>query len=249
MHYYEHHIGDYAAATAHLSLVEDAIYSRMLRRYYLTEAPLPVSVETVARLIGARDDEAIVKTVLLEFFTLADDGWHQKRCDEDIEHFRVKAQKARESAQARWNAANVKDGCERNANAMRDTSETHNGRNAIQAPVPSPQLKASLQPGDGCPHADIVALYHEALPANPRIKTWTGKRQSNLRARWREDAKRQSLDYWRRFFAHVSASPFLTGQRTGQDGRAFLPGLDWLVMPENFAKVIEGRYHDKGAQS
>ena len=99
----------------------------------------------------------------------------------------------------------------------------------------------------GCPHDEIIALYHEALPANPRIKAWTGKRQANLRTRWREDEKRQSLDYWRRFFAHVSASPFLTGQATGRDGRAFLPGLDWLVMPENFAKVIEGRYHDKAA--
>src|SRR5690606_35895103 len=101
--------------------------------------------------------------------------------------------------------------------------------------------------GDACPHDEIIALYHETLPANPRIKAWTGARQANLRTRWREDAKRQSLDYWRRFFRHVAASPFLTGQRTGPDGRAFLHGLDWLVQPDNFAKVIEHRYHDKGA--
>lgn len=104
----------------------------------------------------------------------------------------------------------------------------------------------AIQP-DGCPHADIIALYHETLPANPRIKSWTGKRQNHLRARWREDDKRQNLDYWRRLFSHVAASPFLTGQRTGRDGRAFLPGLDWLVQPENFAKVIEGRYHEREA--
>lgn len=108
--------------------------------------------------------------------------------------------------------------------------------------------RASLPP-DGCPHSEIVDLYHEVLPANPRIKSWTGKRQSNLRTRWREDSKRQSLDYWRRFFAHVAASPFLTGQRADRQGRPFLPGLDWLVMPENFAKVIEGRYHDNGGDA
>jgi hypothetical protein len=88
-------------------------------------------------------------------------------------------------------------------------------------------------------------MYHELLPANPRIKSWTGARQANLRTRWREDEKRQSLDYWRRFFSHVAASPFLTGQIEGQGGRAFLPGLDWLVKPDNFAKVIENRYHDR----
>jgi hypothetical protein len=99
--------------------------------------------------------------------------------------------------------------------------------------------------GDACPHEDIVAAYHELLPANPRIKEWRGSRQANLRARWREDAKRQSLDYWRRFFTHVAASAFLTGRTTGTDGRPFLAALDWLVKPDNFAKVIEGRYHDK----
>lgn len=96
-----------------------------------------------------------------------------------------------------------------------------------------------------CPHAEIVALYHELLPANPRIKVWNGSRAANLRARWREDAKRQSLDYWRRFFAHVAASAFLTGQVADRNGRAFLPGLDWLVLPNNFAKVIEGKYHER----
>lgn len=242
MNYYEHHIGDYAAATAHLSLVEDAIYSRMLRRYYLQEGPLPVSIEAIARLIGARDEGEIVKTVLMEFFTLGDDGWHQKRADEDISRFRVKAEKARASANARWQAGNVNQECDGNANA----SETHDERNAPQSPVPSLQVKAIA--GDACPHTEIIALYHELLPANPRIKSWTGARQSSLRTRWREDDKRQSLDYWRRFFLHVAASPFLTGKIEGQGGRAFLPGLDWLVKSENFAKVIENRYHDRSSQ-
>ena len=86
MNYYEHHIGDYAAATGHLSLIEDAVYTRMLRRYYLTESPLPADVQQVMRLVGARLPEecAAVEAVLGEFFNLADDGWHQKRADENI---------------------------------------------------------------------------------------------------------------------------------------------------------------------
>jgi hypothetical protein len=114
------------------------------------------------------------------------------------------------------------------------------------------EAKASLPAGAGapsCPHDAIVALYHEHLPANPRIKVWDGARADALRARWREDAKRQSPDYWQRFFAHVAASEFLTGKREGSNGRPFLPGLDWLVKRENFAKVIEGRYHDREAMA
>lgn len=89
-----------------------------------------------------------------------------------------------------------------------------------------------------------MRLYHEILPANPRMKVWNGQRAKHLRARWREEPKRQSLDYWRRFFEKCAASRFLTGQTVGKDGRAFLPGLDWLILPTNFAKVIEGRYDD-----
>ena len=72
MNYYEHHIGDYAAATGHLSLMEDAVYTRMLRRYYLTESPLPSDTAQVARLVGARsaDEMAAVEAVLAEFFSL-----------------------------------------------------------------------------------------------------------------------------------------------------------------------------------
>lgn len=115
------------------------------------------------------------------------------------------------------------------------------------------EAKASLSPtGDdgvpACPHEAIVALYHEILPANPRIRVWDGARASHLRARWREDPKRQSLDYWRRFFEYIAQSPFLTGRTDGgKDGRPFLPGLDWMVKAGNFAKIIEGRYHEREA--
>lgn len=102
MNYYEHHIGDYAEATAHLSFVEDAAYSRCIRKYYAIEGPLPVDVKAVQRLVGARskDERNAVDAVLGEFFTLQDDGWHNTRCDEEIARYKDKREKARASAQA-----------------------------------------------------------------------------------------------------------------------------------------------------
>ncbi len=99
MNYFEHHIGDYAAATAHLSLIEDAIYSRLLRRYYLQEEALPADVKQVARLAGARSQEELeaVQAVLEEFFTLQDGGWHNKRADEEIARYQAKIEAAREN--------------------------------------------------------------------------------------------------------------------------------------------------------
>ncbi len=49
MNYYPFHLGDYAAHTKHLGLLEDLAYRRMIDLYYTTEKPLPNAV-SVANL-------------------------------------------------------------------------------------------------------------------------------------------------------------------------------------------------------
>jgi hypothetical protein len=63
MHYFTFHIGDYAKNTAHLSFLEEAIYFRLLRRYYDQEQPMPDDVRKVARMAGCPDDDAHEKAV------------------------------------------------------------------------------------------------------------------------------------------------------------------------------------------
>lgn len=89
MNYYEHHIGDYAEATSHLTFIEDAAYSRLIRKYYAQEKPLPADLKAVQRLVGARtkEEREAVDTVLNEFFTLDADGWHNGRCDAEIARY------------------------------------------------------------------------------------------------------------------------------------------------------------------
>jgi len=120
MNYYEHHIGDYAEATGHLTFIEDATYSRLIRKYYATEKPLPIDVKLVQRLINARSKEEknSVVSVLNEFFTLTDDGWRQERCDHEIARFKNKQIKARRSAEGRWQAFQADD--------LRQETEPHN---------------------------------------------------------------------------------------------------------------------------
>ena len=98
-----------------------------------------------------------------------------------------------------------------------------------------------------CPHEEIINLYHELLPASPRIKDWTPARAASLKARWNEETDRQTLDYWRRLFDYISGIPFLTGKVTSNGRKPFVITLDWLVKSENFAKVLEGRYEDNAA--
>lgn len=89
MNYYEHHIGDYAEATFHLSFVEDAAYCRLIRKYYATERPLPGDMKQIQRLVGARtkEEKSAVETILGEFFYFDDGVWRNKRCDEEISKY------------------------------------------------------------------------------------------------------------------------------------------------------------------
>jgi len=107
MHYYQFNIGDYASHTRHLSLIEDAIYRRLLDAYYLHERPLNSGITAVARQINAREYEAEVKIILEEFFQLTENGWENFRADKEIEHFHSKIQQAsragKASAEARLN--------------------------------------------------------------------------------------------------------------------------------------------------
>jgi len=89
-----------------------------------------------------------------------------------------------------------------------------------------------------CPHQEIINLYHEILPDLPKVRSWTRQRKSLLKARWREDKERQSPDWWRSFFERVRRSRFLTGETQ----RELRSDLEWLLRPNNFSKVLEGKY-------
>lgn len=142
-----------------------------------------------------------------------------------------------------------------------DTSRTDGGQNAPNcgarervrereelSTTPNGVVVGSGAARPDCPHQEIIALYHELLPTGTQVRVWNGTRAKHLQARWRESEKRQSLDWWRRFFNYVADSEFLTGRTPAPANRKpFLVGLDWLVKPDNFAKVIEGKYHGGAA--
>lgn len=91
MNYYEHHLRDYDAATAHLTWDQDLAYTRLLRWYYRKEQPIPADIAEACRLVRATTaaQRKAVEQVLHEFFELQDDGWHKDTCDEVIAAFQA----------------------------------------------------------------------------------------------------------------------------------------------------------------
>ena len=89
MNYYQHHIGDFNNATRHLTRVERSLYRDLIELYYDTEKPLTNDVDLLARKIIATTDieKTALNTILGEFFTSENDGYHNARCDIDIEKY------------------------------------------------------------------------------------------------------------------------------------------------------------------
>jgi len=108
VHYYQFNIGDYASHTRHLDLLEDLAYRRILDLYYLHERPLNGDATFVAKQIGMRDEAAIVRDVLNEFFEKTEEGYVNGRADKEIAHYHSKIEQAsragKASAERRSNA-------------------------------------------------------------------------------------------------------------------------------------------------
>lgn len=187
MNYFQLHIGDYEKATAHLTAAEDGIYNRLLRRYYDTEQPIPADIKAVQRLVRARskDERDAVETVLNEFFSITPDGWRHRRCDEEIEAYQAKKDKARSSANARWSKggrnANASDESmrthsERNANA----SESHCDGNANQEPITKKEQKQTSLGQQAARFAEFWAVYPNRKGKAAALRTWHRKRLDAL---------------------------------------------------------------------
>lgn len=260
MHYYTFNIADYRKDTGHLSTLEHGIYRQLLDWYYLEEVPIPKETQTVIRRLRLDSDSDIrsLQNVLDDFFVLQDDGYHQLRCDDQIEKYHDKAE---------VNKVNGKLGGrpkKTQSVIFGNPDETESKGN--QEPItinqePTTKLDTSICSPDGelvgglpeCDHKKIIELYHQHLPTLRKVEVWNAARQGYLRQRWREVATEMAqnkivfaddiLEWWASFFKHINKSKFLTGKVNSKDGRTFVADLEWIIKPSNFAKIIEGKYH------
>jgi uncharacterized protein YdaU (DUF1376 family) len=258
MHYYQFNIGDYQSHTSHLTEMEDLAYRRLLDWAYLHEAPIPLDIEQISRLIRMRSYSDCIASVLQEFFVRTDSGWISHRVQQEIEAVGTKKEKARASANARWNAKGMRSHSEGNAPITHNTVPNTQDPDLTGTNVPvRPADAEPAQKLPECDHQAVRELYHQILPNLPACEVWNETRAGYLRQRWREVGmdmikdnpeqlvtKEMMLDFWRRYFIHVGKSKFLTGRApAGKDRKPFLADLEWIIRPTNFAKIIEKRYH------
>jgi uncharacterized protein YdaU (DUF1376 family) len=82
-----------------MTLLEIGAYLSLLNTCYDSEQPLPLDIDKVCRLHGARtpEERAAVAYVLAEKFTQEPDGYRHARCDEQIAAYHANAEKNRQN--------------------------------------------------------------------------------------------------------------------------------------------------------
>lgn len=242
MHYYKFNVGDYASHTGHLSLIEDLAYRRLLDAAYTSEKPLPKDIHLLSRLIRMRDYRSEITDVLAEFFEEVEEGWIHGRVLKEIEEASGRSDKAKVAAKSRWekrkHAQDMLRHCLDDAPSIKNNAPSTKN-DATQDPLHKTQDLLPIT--EQCPHEKIITLYHEILSELPAVKVWNDKRRRLLQTRWREDEKRQDVDYWRRLFTYISKSDFLMGRTNS----GWQTSLEWILNPSNFIKIIEGNYENR----
>ena len=176
--------------------------------------------------------------------------------ERDKQRYEDKCAKMRDNAAKKQLVAEGSKGNQLHADATKSTQQQEQKQEQEQEDLEESSLRedagTKVPP---CPHQQILDMYHELLPVLPRMKVWDKARKGNLGARWRErweakafSSQAEGLDYFRRMFEYIGRDcDWLMGRVLDREGKPFFASLDWIAMPKNFAKVIEGKYSRREA--
>lgn len=174
MNYYEHHLGDYARDTGHLTMLEHGAYRILLDRYYSTEQGIPAA--QAYRYARARTDEEreAVDNVLQEFFELVDGVWIHHRVEREIEQARKRITAAQENGKKGGRPRKQKpDGLEHETHekpsgfSVGSISETQS--KAHQSPITSNRQSSKAAASQSPPEARARATDAAADPVQVRV--------------------------------------------------------------------------------
>jgi hypothetical protein len=105
-----------------------------------------------------------------------------------------------------------------------------------------------------CPYSEILSLWKKHLPHLTQPRTWEGTRQSNMKQRWIQAAKKSDyspdgyqnlkdgIDWWDSFFDYIAKDTKLANGFESNN-RTWKPDLEWVMNASNFQKIIDGKYN------
>jgi hypothetical protein len=215
------------------------IYWAIIEDLYNNANALQTDCESIA--YDLRVDSEIIKSIIFDFDLFKIDGEIfsslsiQRRLDDRNE----KSEKARKSAEYRWNKKLE------NANAMRTQSDG----NAIKERkgkerklnTPNGVLLSSNKNDDNnhsgnVPIEKIIQSWNERTKLS-KVNTISESRKKAIRARWNEHGRD---NIWK-VFKKTFESDFLNGKNESN----WMASFDWVMNPTNFVKILDGNYDNR----
>ena len=238
------YIGDYLSDTMHLTTEQHGAYLLLIMAYWKNGGELQgAGIQAITRM--SSDAWSNAQAMLESMFSIQESGnWKHQRIDRELAEAGLKkgkaTAKALAGANARWGDKNA------NASSMLQALLEDMPK---QCPSPSPSLLESkalvidesndVKPSkkkDGTPYEQIKNLYAEHLPGFPQPQALSHKRKLHIKAIWDSEKCAQNIDFFGRFFGYVNKSDFIRGMGVG---------IDWIINPANYLKIIEGNYENK----
>ena len=105
MNWYKFFPKDFQFKTSHLDHMENLTYRLLLDEMYITERPIALDLKPLARRL--RLTEAVIASVLEEFFQKTEAGWVNPRVEEEMVAYRATCERQSQNASKRWNKSNA----------------------------------------------------------------------------------------------------------------------------------------------
>jgi hypothetical protein len=95
---------------------------------------------------------------------------------------------------------------------------------------------------------ELSGLWNDAVDEAgadfPQVKQVSGTRRKHAAARLAEHPEE---DWWAAYFKRIAGSDFLCGRTPRAHGHeSWRPDFDWVLMPANMTKILEGKYDNRG---
>lgn len=251
--------GDYLRDTRALTPMRHGIYLLLLMQCWDQKGPLPLDEQDCAGIANCRSADEIdaLRYILAKFFVRMEDGFYNIRMQKEIERAAVislarsGAGRKGYEARAKQLLSNSQASASTPTPTLTPTPKPPSRQEVPTAPVGKADASGYQVPN--CPYQAMLDAYHAACPSMPKLKILTAARTKHAQARWKQVCAQDKidadkcLDWFRWFFAKAESSDFLTGRIGNSKGHTWRADFDWLMNADNFAKVIEGRYHGETA--
>ena len=251
MHYYKFNIGDYHKSTAHLTLLEDVIYRRLIDLAYDSEKPLPLDLKKLCRLIRTHDNPSETQAILEEFFSETHGGWVHRRIQKDLGVYSRKADAAR--------ANGKKGGRPKITQSVNLANPEETETKANQEPLTT-NHKPVIKPLSDKPDQsdELFDYWSFAMEKNASTK-FTPKRKKMVKARLKDG---YTPDQIKRAIDNCRADPWSMGQndrqtpfndlelicRSGEKLESFIDKTAPVPVVQPLTVVSTGRTRDRTLQ-